>query len=227
MLPLPDRRGVVISAAEALSATTLAALGLATVGAVAASASMLGEGQAKDPRRLTQSGMDKFRANLVEESVEVRGCRQLAPQPAFHSRQPGQAPHKHDTSRCLPAPRARHPHATAQDFDQVLALAPKMRPYMWQRGLSLYYLGRFEDGAQQFRDDVAVNPNDTEEVGTPPAPARAFGKGEGGVEGRSGPAVLATAVPSRCMSGARLAAQPGHRQPPSPIHVGLAVAAVG
>jgi len=34
---------------------------------------------------------------------------------------------------------------------------------MWQRGLSLYYVGRFQDGAQQFRDDVAVNPNDTEE----------------------------------------------------------------
>jgi hypothetical protein len=46
----------------------------------------------------------------------------------------------------------------------VIALAPKMRPYMWQRGLSLYYLGRFQEGAQQFRDDVAVNPNDTEEV---------------------------------------------------------------
>ena len=34
---------------------------------------------------------------------------------------------------------------------------------MWQRGLSLYYVGRYADGAQQFRDDVAVNPNDTEE----------------------------------------------------------------
>jgi hypothetical protein len=70
--PPHARRGVVISAAEALSATTLAALGLATVGAVAASASMLGDGGAKDPRRLTQTGMAKFRANKVEESVEVR-----------------------------------------------------------------------------------------------------------------------------------------------------------
>ncbi len=34
---------------------------------------------------------------------------------------------------------------------------------LWQRGLSLYYVGRYADGAQQFRDDVAVNPNDTEE----------------------------------------------------------------
>ena len=34
---------------------------------------------------------------------------------------------------------------------------------MWQRGLSLYYVGRYAEGAKQFRDDVAVNPNDTEE----------------------------------------------------------------
>ncbi|KAI7756077.1 hypothetical protein M8C21_015516 [Ambrosia artemisiifolia] len=32
-----------------------------------------------------------------------------------------------------------------------------------QRGLSLYYLDRFEEGAEQFRIDVAQNPNDTEE----------------------------------------------------------------
>jgi len=34
---------------------------------------------------------------------------------------------------------------------------------LWQRGLSLYYVNRFEEGATQFREDVAVNPNDTEE----------------------------------------------------------------
>jgi hypothetical protein len=38
-----------------------------------------------------------------------------------------------------------------------------MRPYLWQRGLTLYYLGQYEEGARQFREDVAVNPNDTEE----------------------------------------------------------------
>ena len=50
-----------------------------------------------------------------------------------------------------------------EDFDSVLASAPQQRPYLWQRGLSLYYVERYADGAQQFRDDVAVNPNDTEE----------------------------------------------------------------
>ncbi|KAL3685484.1 hypothetical protein R1sor_003506 [Riccia sorocarpa] len=51
-----------------------------------------------------------------------------------------------------------------EKFDEALELDPRQRPYLWQRGLSLYYLDRFEDGAAQFRDDVAVNPNDTEEA---------------------------------------------------------------
>lgn len=34
---------------------------------------------------------------------------------------------------------------------------------LWQRGLSLYYADRFDEGAKQFRDDVALNPTDTEE----------------------------------------------------------------
>lgn len=38
---------------------------------------------------------------------------------------------------------------------------PKAR--LWQRGLSLYYAERFDDGTQQFRKDVEMNPNDTEE----------------------------------------------------------------
>mmetsp|Transcript_9639 Transcript_9639/g.12597 ORF Transcript_9639/g.12597 Transcript_9639/m.12597 type:complete len:233 (+) Transcript_9639:63-761(+) len=50
-----------------------------------------------------------------------------------------------------------------EDFDQAIALNPQIAPYMWQRGLSLYYENRFE-GAKQFRKDVQVNPNDTEEA---------------------------------------------------------------
>ena len=50
-----------------------------------------------------------------------------------------------------------------EDFDAALAASPQLLPYLWQRGLSLYYVGRYQEGAKQFRDDVAVNPNDTEE----------------------------------------------------------------
>jgi len=34
---------------------------------------------------------------------------------------------------------------------------------LWQRGISLYYADRFQEGSKQFRDDTALNPNDTEE----------------------------------------------------------------
>ncbi|CAI5999504.1 unnamed protein product, partial [Closterium sp. NIES-65] len=50
------------------------------------------------------------------------------------------------------------------EFDRALQLDPSQEPYLWQRGLSLYYLGKFQEAAEQFRKDVAVNPNDTEEA---------------------------------------------------------------
>ncbi|KAK7277973.1 hypothetical protein RJT34_22994 [Clitoria ternatea] len=49
------------------------------------------------------------------------------------------------------------------EFDKAIQLDPRQKAYLWQRGLSLYYLNRFEEGAEQFRLDVAQNPNDTEE----------------------------------------------------------------
>ncbi|GAB4835775.1 hypothetical protein Ancab_000685 [Ancistrocladus abbreviatus] len=50
------------------------------------------------------------------------------------------------------------------EFDKAIELDPRQKAYLWQRGLSLYYLNRFEEGAEQFRLDVAQNPNDTEEA---------------------------------------------------------------
>ncbi|KAM0867904.1 hypothetical protein ACQ4PT_041671 [Festuca glaucescens] len=52
---------------------------------------------------------------------------------------------------------------SAAEFDRAIELDPRQKAYLWQRGLSLYYLDRFEDAAEQFRLDVAENPNDTEE----------------------------------------------------------------
>ncbi|XP_031496743.1 uncharacterized protein LOC116261931 [Nymphaea colorata] len=49
------------------------------------------------------------------------------------------------------------------EFDRAIELDPRQKAYLWQRGLSLYYLDRFKEGAEQFRLDVAENPNDTEE----------------------------------------------------------------
>jgi lipoprotein NlpI len=49
-------------------------------------------------------------------------------------------------------------------FDSAASLAPSLSPFLWQRGISLYYVDRFEDASKQFRVDVQVNPNDTEEI---------------------------------------------------------------
>ena len=48
-------------------------------------------------------------------------------------------------------------------YDAIITEDPKRKPFLWQRGLSLYYAERYQDGAEQFKTDVAVNPNDTEE----------------------------------------------------------------
>jgi len=48
-------------------------------------------------------------------------------------------------------------------YDEIILAEPPRKPYLWQRGLSLYYAKRYQDGAEQFATDVAVNPNDTEE----------------------------------------------------------------
>ncbi|XP_068661058.1 uncharacterized protein [Aristolochia californica] len=54
-------------------------------------------------------------------------------------------------------------HGSLLEFDKAIELDPRQKAYLWQRGLSLYYANRFEEGAEQFRIDVAQNPNDTEE----------------------------------------------------------------
>jgi tetratricopeptide (TPR) repeat protein len=48
-------------------------------------------------------------------------------------------------------------------YDSIIQDDPRRKPFLWQRGLSLYYAERYQDGAEQFKTDVAVNPNDTEE----------------------------------------------------------------
>eukprot|EP00879_Flechtneria_rotunda_P022449 GHRR01023700.1.p2 GENE.GHRR01023700.1~~GHRR01023700.1.p2 ORF type:complete len:183 (+),score=63.61 GHRR01023700.1:1193-1741(+) len=90
-----------------------------SVAAGVAAAAAAASGLFSSPQALVREGMEKFRKNDVEGSL--------------------------------------------QDFDKALELNPRLSPYMWQRGLSLYYLAQYQQGAKQFRDDVAVNPNDTEE----------------------------------------------------------------
>lgn len=47
-------------------------------------------------------------------------------------------------------------------FDHVARLAPAAAPQLWQRGIALYYVGRYDDCRQQFESHRTVNPNDVE-----------------------------------------------------------------
>lgn len=50
------------------------------------------------------------------------------------------------------------------DFDRAEQLDRRLTPYLWQRGLSYYYVDRFEEGARQFEVDLTVNSRDVEET---------------------------------------------------------------
>lgn len=51
-----------------------------------------------------------------------------------------------------------------QDFDMAEQLDNRIKPYLWQRGLSYYYAERFAEGAEQFEIDLTVNAQDVEET---------------------------------------------------------------
>ena len=47
-------------------------------------------------------------------------------------------------------------------FDALVKLAPQIAPELWQRGIALYYAGRYRDCRAQFESHRTVNPNDVE-----------------------------------------------------------------
>jgi lipoprotein NlpI len=48
------------------------------------------------------------------------------------------------------------------EFDTLVRLAPADAPYLWQRGIALYYAGRYGDCRAQFESHRTVNPSDVE-----------------------------------------------------------------
>ncbi len=51
---------------------------------------------------------------------------------------------------------------SAAGFDRVAKLVPAYAPQLWQRGISLYYAGRYQDCRAQFESHRTVNPADVE-----------------------------------------------------------------
>lgn len=52
--------------------------------------------------------------------------------------------------------------ASAKAFDEVVKAVPQAKPQLWQRGLTLYYAKRFQDGREQFEVHQTANSNDVE-----------------------------------------------------------------
>jgi lipoprotein NlpI len=52
--------------------------------------------------------------------------------------------------------------ASASTFDQLAKLISDEAPHLWQRGIALYYAGRYADCRRQFESHRTVNPDDVE-----------------------------------------------------------------
>ena len=51
---------------------------------------------------------------------------------------------------------------SVRGFDEVARIVPAFAPQLWQRGIALYYTGRYDDCRDQFESHRTVNPNDVE-----------------------------------------------------------------
>ena len=54
--------------------------------------------------------------------------------------------------------------AAVEAFDGVLTLNPHLSSQLWQRGLALFFAGRYDEAAKQFEVDLANNGSDVEEI---------------------------------------------------------------
>jgi tetratricopeptide (TPR) repeat protein len=101
------------------------------------------------------------RAHLLAGVASLCATALLAPDQAMAL---GQDPAATLTRRGMAKFTQGDVDGSISDFDLVIVAAPTRAPYLWQRGLSLFYAERYQEGSAQFRKDVAVNPNDTEEA---------------------------------------------------------------
>ena len=98
------------------------------------------------PRDLVREGMRSFRMGDVSSSLSF-----------FDAAEEGAASSSSSSSSSS-SPSSSSSSSGSGGGSSSLA------PYLWQRGISYYYLDRFADGHAQFRRDVEVNPNDVEEI---------------------------------------------------------------
>ena len=78
---------------------------------------------------------------------------------------PGQAPAERPQAifdRAVADFRSGRITESVAAFDTLAQLLPDRAPGLWQRGIALYYAGRYQDCRAQFESHRTVNPNDVE-----------------------------------------------------------------
>jgi lipoprotein NlpI len=58
--------------------------------------------------------------------------------------------------------RAGRVEPATQQFNRYVKEQPRQLPYLWQRGISLYFTGDYDEATEQFEVHRTVNPNDVE-----------------------------------------------------------------
>lgn len=96
--------------------------------------------------------------SLAVASFAVAVCCLVLPRPLPAAEPPPQAFFDEGVRLFFDAKPVESAHA----FDRLVEAVPKAEPELWQRGLALYYAGRFEDGRRQFERHKTVNPDDVE-----------------------------------------------------------------
>ena len=65
-------------------------------------------------------------------------------------------------NRAVAAFEKGHFVESATAFDELAKAVPEQAPQLWQRGIALYYAGRYDDCRRQFESHRTVNPDDVE-----------------------------------------------------------------
>lgn len=101
---------------------------------------------------------------IIRRSVKARISRLLifSVMFAFAAVACAQAPGERALDRAIAHFQAGRIAESVAEFDTVARLVPEEAPYLWQRGIALYYAGRYRDCRAQFESHRTVNPNDVE-----------------------------------------------------------------
>jgi lipoprotein NlpI len=117
------------------------------------------------PRRRAVRPAACFLARILERDRAVLVLLALLAQALGHVRlsaAPAQGSPQEVLDRAVADFRNGRLPESAAGFDRLASLVPAQAPQLWQRGIVLYYVGRYQDCRLQFESHRTVNPDDVE-----------------------------------------------------------------